>query len=63
LPPLKAATPKTLLPTELILALVKREIAKRPRKTLFIDGFPRDMDQVSYSLFSAIWSGSAMTPM
>jgi len=42
---------KTLLPTELILALVKREIAKRPRKTLFIDGFPRDMDQVSYSLF------------
>lgn len=42
---------KTLLPTELILALVKREISKRPRKTLFIDGFPRDMDQVSYSLF------------
>jgi len=42
---------KTLLPTELILALVKREIAKRPKKTLFIDGFPRDMDQVSYSLF------------
>ncbi len=42
---------KTLLPTELILALVKREIAKRPRKTLFIDGFPRDMDQVFYSLF------------
>jgi adenylate kinase family enzyme len=42
---------KTLLPTELILALVKREIAKRPHKTLFIDGFPRDMDQVSYSLF------------
>ena len=35
----------------LILALVKREIAKRPHKTLFIDGFPRDMDQVSYSLF------------
>jgi len=42
---------KTLLPTELILALVKREIAKRPKKTIFIDGFPRDMDQVSYSLF------------
>ena len=42
---------KTLLPTELILALVKREIAKRPKKTIFVDGFPREMDQVSYSLF------------
>ncbi len=42
---------KTLLPTELILALVKREIGMRPKKTIFIDGFPREMDQVSYSLF------------
>lgn len=42
---------KTLLPSELILALAKREIAKRGRKALFIDGFPREMDQVSYSLF------------
>jgi len=42
---------KTLLPTELILTLIKREIAKRSKKTIFIDGFPRDMDQVSYSLF------------
>jgi adenylate kinase family enzyme len=42
---------KTLLPTELILTLVKREIAKREKKTLFIDGFPRDLDQISYSLF------------
>ncbi len=42
---------KTLLPTELILALVKREIAKRKKKALFIDGFPRDLDQISYSLF------------
>ena len=42
---------KTLLPTELILALAKKEIAKRGRKALFIDGFPREMDQVSYSLF------------
>ena len=41
----------TLLPTELILALVKREIARRKKKTLFIDGFPRDLDQISYSLF------------
>lgn len=42
---------KTLLPTELILALVKREIAKLGKKAIFIDGFPRDVDQVSYSLF------------
>ncbi len=42
---------KTLLPTELILALVKREIAKLGKKAIFIDGFPRDTDQVSYSLF------------
>lgn len=42
---------KVLLPTELILALVKREIAKRKKKSIFIDGFPRDLDQISYSLF------------
>jgi len=41
----------TLLPTELVLALVKREITKREKKTLFIDGFPRNLDQISYSLF------------
>lgn len=42
---------KILLPTEFILALVKMEIAKRPKKSLFIDGFPREMDQISYSLY------------
>ena len=42
---------KTLLPSELILALAKREIEKKGRKALFIDGFPRSLDQVSYSLF------------
>jgi adenylate kinase family enzyme len=42
---------KVLLPTELILALAKREIAKLGKKTIFIDGFPRDLDQVSYALF------------
>lgn len=42
---------KNLLPTEFILALVKRAIAKFGKKALFIDGFPRDMDQISYSLF------------
>jgi adenylate kinase family enzyme len=40
-----------LLSSELILALAKREIRKRGRKALFIDGFPRELDQVSYSLF------------
>ena len=42
---------KTLLPTEFILTLVKREIDRLPKKTLFIDGFPRDLNQVSYSLY------------
>jgi len=42
---------KTLLPTELILALAKREIAKLGKKAIFVDGFPRDLDQVSYALF------------
>lgn len=42
---------KTLLPTELILALAKREIAKLGKKTIFVDGFPRDIDQISYALF------------
>lgn len=40
-----------LLPTEFILALVKREIEKAGRRNLFIDGFPRNMDQVTYSLY------------
>jgi len=48
---LEARSTKTLLPSELILALAKREIAKLGRKAIFIDGFPRDLDQVSYSLF------------
>jgi adenylate kinase family enzyme len=42
---------ETLLPTELILILVKREITKRKKKTLFIDGFPRDLDQINFTLF------------
>ena len=44
-------TGKPLLPTEYILALLKREIEKSGHKTLFIDGLPRTLDQVSYSLF------------
>jgi len=42
---------KTLLPSELILALTEREITRLGKKAIFIDGFPRDIDQVSYSLF------------
>lgn len=42
---------KALLPTEFTLALIKRKIDSMGRKTLFIDGFPRELDQVSYSLF------------
>jgi adenylate kinase family enzyme len=48
---LEKRSTKTLLPSELILALVKREISRRKKKSLFIDGFPRDLDQISYSLF------------
>lgn len=48
---LEKRSTKTLLPLELILVLVKREMAKREKKALFIDGFPRDLDQISYSLF------------
>lgn len=48
---LESRSTKVLLPTELILALAKREIDKIGRKAIFLDGFPRDVDQVSYSLF------------
>lgn len=42
---------KTLLPTEVTLALVEREVDKLQRKAIFIDGFPRNLDQISYSLY------------
>ena len=42
---------KTLLPTEVILALVEREIDRIGRRAVFVDGFPRNLDQVSYSLY------------
>lgn len=41
----------TLIPTELIIALLKYEIGKRPRQAIFIDGFPRGLDQINYSIF------------
>lgn len=48
---LKKRSTAMLLPTELILLLVKREISKREKKTIFIDGFPRDLDQMNFTLF------------
>ena len=44
-------TQDKLLPTEIILALVKKEIEEIGRKAVFIDGLPRDHDQISYSLY------------
>lgn len=41
----------SLLPTEVILTLVEREIDRLGRKAVFIDGFPRNMDQVSYAIY------------
>lgn len=40
-----------LLPTEFILALLKLHIAGLEGKTVFLDGLPREADQVSYSLY------------
>lgn len=39
------------VPDELMLALLKRKIDQYQGKALFIDGFPRTLDQVSYSLY------------
>lgn len=41
----------TLLPTEVILALIEREVSQLGRKAIFIDGFPRNLDQVSYAIY------------
>lgn len=48
---LNRSTTKVSVPDELMLSLLKREIAGYLDKALFIDGFPRTLDQVSYSLF------------
>lgn len=42
---------KKLLPTEFVLALLKAHIDDLQGKTIFIDGIPRETDQVSYSLY------------
>jgi len=45
------STDKVSVPNEIMLTLIEREIDKHRGKALFIDGFPRTFDQVSYSLY------------
>jgi adenylate kinase family enzyme len=40
-----------LISSELILALIKFEAQKNQGKAIFLDGFPRALDQVGYSMF------------
>lgn len=48
---LMGRTTAGLVPTELVMLLIRHAIDKAGKKTLFIDGFPRNLDQVSYSLY------------
>lgn len=48
---LSSRSTEKLLPTEFILALVKAHIDELKGKAIFIDGLPRGMDQISYSLY------------
>lgn len=41
----------SLISSELIVALIKYEISKRPKQAIFVDGFPRAHDQISASLY------------
>jgi adenylate kinase family enzyme len=40
-----------LLPSEFILAVLKARLSTVGGKAVFVDGLPRDIDQISYSLF------------
>jgi adenylate kinase family enzyme len=51
LKPFESRSTEKLMPTELVLALLKWIFHKGEKKTIFLDGFPRDLDQISYSLF------------
>lgn len=44
-------TTAKLILTEIIIMLIKREIDLIPRKTIFIDGFPRQASQIESTLF------------
>src|SRR3989344_6593047 len=48
---LSSRSTEKLLPTEFILALLKAHIDELRGKAIFIDGLPRGMDQISYSLY------------
>lgn len=48
---LSRSSDKISIPTELILALIKRKIETNNNKAFFIDGFPRTADQITYSLY------------
>src|SRR3989344_6450406 len=48
---LSSRSTEKLLPTEFILALLKAHIDELQGKAIFIDGLPRALDQVSYSLY------------
>jgi adenylate kinase family enzyme len=44
-------TKSVSVPTEFVLTLIKKEIDSLPNKTIFLDGFPRKADQLSYTLY------------
>lgn len=44
-------TKSVSVPTEFVLSLVKMEIDSLGARTIFLDGFPRKIDQISYSLY------------
>ncbi len=44
-------TKSVSVPTEFVLSLVKMEIDNLEARTIFLDGFPRKIDQISYSLY------------
>lgn len=44
-------TKSVSIPTEFVLSLVKMEIDVLGARTIFLDGFPRKADQISYSLY------------
>src|ERR1700722_11919190 len=41
----------TLLSSDLTMALIKFEVSKNAGKAIFLDGFPRSLDQVGHSLY------------
>ena len=41
----------TLISSDLIMALIKFEVSRHPKQAIFLDGFPRALDQVGHSLY------------